>query len=120
MSKSTTKSASKAVWNLLLLSLLPLATSVPAACITNPPEIGDIGPDSELVCRQLGGRFASADLAILDRTVHSPNDVTVDASVHGMPVQIRYELIGYSWRPTLMGQGIAGALRPEVGLSMGE
>jgi hypothetical protein len=118
MNNCTAKSNSAAVWNVLVLSLLPIAASVQASCITDSPEIGDIGPGSDLVCRQLEGRFASADLAVLDRTIRSLTEVTVHASVNGTLVQMQYELIGHSWRSTLTGQGIADAPRPAVALSM--
>jgi hypothetical protein len=72
------------------------------------------------VCRQLEDRFTSADLAVLDRTIRSPTDVTVLASVNGMPVQIHYELIGYTWRPNSTEQGIADEPRPQADLSMRE
>jgi hypothetical protein len=120
MNSSITKSNSNAVWNIFILSLLPIAASVQASCITDSPEIGDIGPGSELVCRQLERRFATADLAVLDRTIRSPTDVTVLASVNDAPVQIHYELIGLTWRPNRIEQGIADAQRPGAGLSMRE
>jgi len=105
---------------MLVLSLLPIAASVQASCITDSPEIGDIGPGPELVCRQLERRFASADLAVLDRSIRSPTDVTVLVSVNGTPVPIHYELIGYTWRPSSSEQGTADAPRPQAGLSMRE
>jgi hypothetical protein len=100
--------------------LLPIATSVQAACISDSPEIGDIGPGSDLVCRQLEDRFTSADLVVLDRTIRSPTEVTVLASVNGAPVQLQYQLIGYTWQPTRNGLGIADAPRPQAGVSMRE
>lgn len=121
MNNSTSKSNSSAVWSLLALSLLPIAASVQASCLADSPEIGDIGPGSELVCRQLEGRFASAELTVMGRTIRSPTEVTVHTSVNGTPVPIDYELVEYTWWPTITGQGILGiadAPRPEVGLFM--
>jgi hypothetical protein len=120
MNNSTTKSNSNAVWNMLVLSLLPIAASVQATCITDSPEIGDVGPGSELVCRQLAGRFATAGLAVLDRTIRSPTDVTVVVSVDGAPVQMHYELIGYTWQLNGTEHSIADGLGPQAGLSMRE
>jgi hypothetical protein len=120
MNNSTMQSNRNAFRNMLVLSLLPIAASVQATCVTDSPEIGDIGPGSELVCRQLEDRFASADLAVLDRTIRSPTDVTVLVSVDGTPVPMHYELIGYTWRVNGTEQGIADGLRPEAGLSMRE
>jgi len=120
MNNSITKSNSNAVWNMLVLSLLPIAAGVQAACITDSPEIGDIGPGSELVCRQLEGRFARADLAVLDRTIRSPTDVSVLASVDGTPVRMDYELIGYTWQMNTVEEGVADAPRPQAELSVRE
>jgi hypothetical protein len=120
MNNSTTKSNSPAIWNMLILSLLPITAGAQVTCITDAPEIGDIGPGSELVCRQLEGRFATADLAVLDRTIRSPTDVAVVVSVDGTPVRMHYELIGYTWRLNTAEQGAADAPRPQAGLSMRE
>ena len=120
MNNSTMQSNRNAFRNMLVLSLLPIAASVQATCVTDSPEIGDIGPGSELVCRQLEDRFASADLAVLDRTIRSPTDVTVLASVDGTPVKMHYELIGYTWQVNGAEQGIADGLQPQAGLSMRE
>jgi len=120
MYNSITNSNSNGVWNMLVLSLLPIAASVQANCVTDSPELGDIGPGSELVCRQLEGRFATGDLAVLDRTIRSPTDVTVVVSVDGTPVQMHYELIGYTWQLNGTEHSIADGLRPRAGLSLRE
>jgi hypothetical protein len=120
MNNSTSKPNSNVVCSLLALSLLPIAASVQASCLPDSPELGDIGPGSELVCRQLEDRFASAELTVLDRTIRSPTEVTVVASVNGTPLQIRYEFIGYSWQPMNLEQGIAAGPQPRAGLSMRE
>ena len=43
MYNSITNSNSNGVWNMLVLSLLPIAASVQANCVTDSPELGDIG-----------------------------------------------------------------------------
>lgn len=120
MNNSITKSNGNTVWNLLVLSLLPIAASVQATCVTDTPEIGDIGPGSELVCRQLEGRFASADLAVLDRSIRSPTDVTLVVSVDGTPVKMHYGLIGYTWQLNGTEPSIADWPLSQEGLSMRE
>jgi hypothetical protein len=120
MNNRTTQSNSNAVRNMLILSLLPIAASVQATCVTDSPEIGDIGPGSELVCRQLEDRFTSDALMVLDRTIRSPTEVTVLVSVNGAPVEMQYELIGYTWQATGTELGIADAPRAQAGLSMRE
>jgi hypothetical protein len=70
----------------------------------NPPEIGDIGPNSELLCKQLAERFPNADLAVEGRSIRSPTEVSVGARVDGKPVSLRYLLLGYQWRPEKSGR----------------
>lgn len=41
----------------LILAMLPVAVSAGAACMTDPPEMGDIGPGSEVVCDGLEREF---------------------------------------------------------------
>jgi hypothetical protein len=91
----------------LALTILPLAFATHAACVTEPPEIGDIGPDSELVCNALEQRFPGATLAVVNRSIHSPSQVSVAASVNGRPITLRYELSGYTWRLDESGARIA-------------
>jgi len=78
------------------LPLLPAASR--ATCTGDAPEMGDIGPASELVCADLERRFAGATLAVEDRWIHSPTAVSVQTTVDGAPVPMRYELIGHRWR----------------------
>jgi len=86
---------------MLILSMLPVAVSARATCMPDAPEIGDIGPSSEVVCRQLESHFAGAKLAVQGRAIHSPTDVSVLTSVDGTPVRMGYELTGYTWRLTV-------------------
>jgi hypothetical protein len=86
---------------MLILSMLPVAASAQATCMSDAPEIGDIGPSSEVVCRQLESHFAGAKLAVQGRAIHSPTEVSVLTSVDGTPVRMGYELTGYTWRLTV-------------------
>jgi hypothetical protein len=81
----------------LILALLPIAVGANANCVTDAPEIGDIGPGSELVCNRLTQRFPSAALAVEGRTIHSPAEVRVTASVDGRPIVMDYRLAGFTW-----------------------
>ena len=105
---------------MLILSMLPVAVSAQAACVTDAPEIGDIGPSSEVVCDQLEGRFAGAVLAVEGRSIHSPTEVSVHTSVDGTPVRMRYELTGYTWHLNAAENSTANAPIPRAGLSMHE
>ena len=93
----------------LVLAILPVAFGTHAACVPDPPEIGDIGPSAELVCTQLERQFPGATLAVDGRSIHSPTDVSVAASVNGKPIKLHYELLGFSWRPHKAGDRIAHA-----------
>lgn len=101
---------------LLILAVLPASMSATAVCMTDQPEIGDIGPDSELVCKELALGFPDAAVAVEGRSIHSPTTVSVVASVDGRPVLLRYELSGYTWRLDETGAPITDAPVAQVGL----
>ncbi|UHD15019.1 hypothetical protein [Thiocapsa bogorovii] len=68
-----------------------------AICTPDPPEIGDIGPVSELVCRDLKQRFPDSTTAVENRTIRSPERVEILVSVDGEPMVLGYELDGFVW-----------------------
>lgn len=117
---SKTKTTLRAIQRMLILSLLLAAVGAQAACLTDAPEIGDIGPGSDLVCDQLRDQFPGAALAIENRVIHSPTGVSVLASVNGAPIELRYDLTGYVWQLTKTDTGMADHVAPEQGLSMRE
>ncbi|MCG6862232.1 MAG: hypothetical protein LJE70_13300 [Chromatiaceae bacterium] len=82
----------------LILATLLVALGASANCVMDPPEMGDIGPSAALVCNRLGSQLPGASLVIEGRSIHSPTEVSVVASVNGTPVSLRYELFGYTWR----------------------
>ena len=83
---------------ILTLTLLPFTLTASANCGTDAPELGDIGPSSELVCKALESRYPGAAMTVDGRAIHSPTEVSVMASVDGQPVSLNYELSGYTWR----------------------
>ena len=83
----------------LVLSTVLIAFDANAGCMLDAPEIGDIGPSSELVCQELEQRFPGSTLAVDGRTIQSPDQVSVQASVNSEPVTLRYSLDGFAWRP---------------------
>ena len=93
----------------LILAMLPFAVSANASCVTVPLEMGDIGPGSELVCNELEHRFPGAVLAIQGRSIHSPTEVSVAATVDGRPMGLRYRLTGADWRLVDPGAGVLDA-----------
>jgi hypothetical protein len=117
---SKTKTNLRAIQRMLILSLLLAAGGAQAACLTDAPEIGDIGPGSDLVCDQLRDQFPGAALAVENRVIHSPTGVSVLASVNGAPIELRYDLTGYVWQLTKTDTGMADHAAPEQGLSMRE
>jgi hypothetical protein len=102
----------------LALALLSAAAGANATCVTDAPEIGDTGPSSELVCRELERRFPGAALAVEGRAIHSPTEVTAIASADGVPVLVRYELHGHAWRADEVDARTAGVPGPRSGLAV--
>jgi hypothetical protein len=103
---------------ILTLAMLSAAFATRATCLTDPPEMGDIGPGSRLVCAELERQFPGAALAVTGRAIHSPTQVSVDVSVDGQPMERRYDLSGYRWRLDRTGAGVANvpALKPGVAM----
>lgn len=83
---------------LLMAMLLPAVGGAQADCVTDAPEIGDIGPGADLVCDQLQQRFAGSVLAVAGRSILSPTEVLVLAAVDEQQLTMRYELDGFDWR----------------------
>jgi hypothetical protein len=71
-----------------------------AMCTPDPPEIGDIGPISELVCQDLEQRYPDSITAVENRTIRSPERVEVLVSVDGESMILGYELEGFVWKRT--------------------
>ena len=84
--------------------LLPLSLTFSsvafAACLPDSPELGDVGPDSQLVCTRLGARFPQTNIVVVDRKIHSPNSVSVIVTVDGQSESLEYKLIGADWELT--------------------
>lgn len=100
---------------ILTVGALILAYDASALCLTDAPELGDMGPSSERVCVALEQRFPGANLAVENRVVHSPTDVTVLVRVDGKGDTIRYELSGLRWLDATESGASQG--RAEEGLS---
>lgn len=94
---------------MLIPTLLPVALSANAACLMDAPEIGDIGPASGLVCQELARRYPGVALAVEGRSIHSPSEVTVSASVDGRPILLVYRLTGFSWTADATSNGVEDA-----------
>ena len=78
-----------------------------ANCTPDAPEIGDIGPSSELVCRELERRFPAALTAVESRTIVSPTAVKVQVSIDGESTLLHYDLAGFDWTLTTPSQEFA-------------
>lgn len=118
LTTSNTTTTMRAIQRLLILSLLPAAVGAHATCVTDAPEIGDIGPGSDLVCDQLRDQFPGAALAVENRVISSPTSVSVIASVNRAPIHLRYDLSGYVWDLTSTDTGMADNEAIKTGLSM--
>jgi hypothetical protein len=104
---------------MLILAMVPVALGANATCVTDPPEIGDIGPGSGLVCRELTQRFPGTALAVEGRSIHSPTEVRVTASVDGRPILLAYRLTGFTWSVDNIGNGAVDAAVQPTRLSLG-
>jgi hypothetical protein len=101
----------------LVLAALMLTLHANAVCVNDAPEIGDIGPASELVCGELERLFPGSALAVENRKIHSPAAVSVLTSADGMPLAMRYELVGLVWHLVGNADGIAHRVAARDGLS---
>ena len=103
----------------LIFALFPVALGANATCVTDPPEIGEIGPSSGLVCQELTQRYPGAALAVDGRSIHSPTEVRVTASVDGRPILLAYRLTGFTWITDGTGSGALDAGAQAARLSLG-
>ncbi|MCW8908558.1 MAG: hypothetical protein OQL28_15040 [Sedimenticola sp.] len=86
---------------LMIPLTLLLSSSVHAGCQMDPPELGDIGPDSGLVCEMLEHQHPySAQIRVLDRALYSRNRVRVMVALDNHPASLLYDLVGANWRLT--------------------
>lgn len=103
----------------LFFALFPIALGANATCVTDPPEIGDIGPGSGLVCQELMQHYPDAAIAVVGRSIHSPTEVTVTASVDGRPILLAYRLTGFTWSVDDTGNGVVDGGPQPARLSLG-
>ena len=83
----------------IALPALLLCASAHATCVTDSPELGDIGPASELICAHLERRSPDADIAIVERKIQSGEIVHVTVEVDGKRESRMYRLQGADWQP---------------------
>jgi hypothetical protein len=102
----------------LVLSTVLFACDANAGCLIDAPEIGDIGPSSEIVCRELERRFPGSILTVEGRSIHSAQEVSVQASVNSEPVALTYSLDGFAWHPSDRSADVADKDRVADGRSM--
>jgi len=84
----------------VLLLTLTFSSASFAACLADSPEIGDIGPGSQLVCSVLVSRFPDSDITILDRKIESHNVISVIIAVDDQSNSLEYKLKGADWELT--------------------
>lgn len=83
---------------LFLFALAPLAVGAEACCVPDAPEIGDIGPASTVVCRDLDRLYPGAAAAVTGRTIKSGSEVAVMVTVDGERLSLPYRLNGFDWQ----------------------
>jgi hypothetical protein len=77
-----------------------LFTNSYAACLIDEPEMGDVGPASELVCESLAGFSRVGEVKIIDRDILAPDRVSIRVETLGRQIVLGYKLIGMEWRHT--------------------
>jgi hypothetical protein len=82
----------------IVLATLLASPYVSAACSTDQPELGDIGPSAELVCQGALAALPRGRAGGREPLIHSPTAVSVEASVDGKPISLSYVLAGFRWR----------------------
>ncbi len=80
-----------------------LAFHAGAGCLTSTLEIGDTGPDDAVVCDEIESLYPGSEVAILDRTIHSANRMSVAIELDGKRQDLVYRLSGFQWRLTATG-----------------
>lgn len=80
-------------------------------CTPDPPEIGDIGPVSELVYRDLEQRFPESIAAVANRTIPSSERVEVLVSVDGKSM-----VLGAAIQTSGRSRATPGCVTPPVHL----
>ena len=81
---------------LALLSALSVSSLSYGACIQDSYELGDIGPDSRIVCKALDSK--AGDIKIVSRAIQAADAVTVTVDVDGQTQALDYKLVGANWK----------------------
>ena len=82
---------------ILIPVALAFAGGSSAACVTDSVEPGDTGPGSSLVCKSLEVQYPESNLAVLNREIHSGEQVSIRVSVDGHARSLTYRLVGPDW-----------------------
>ena len=84
----------------LIFGILSSGNLSAATCSVNDTEeLGDIGPEAALVCKQLRKQFGTnVSVSIDNRKILSANAVVIEVSRN--PYQIHYRLEGSDWKIT--------------------
>lgn len=85
------------MFRFIILTTLLSSSVAHAACLPDSSELGDIGPESQLVCTMLESRSPDSEISILDRRIGSRDKVSVIIEVNGRAGVLNYRLIGADW-----------------------
>lgn len=86
---------------LMIPIALFLSSSVHGGCQADPPELGDIGPDSGNVCEMLEHQHPySEQIRVVDRELYSRSRVRVMVALDNRPASLLFSLVGANWRLT--------------------
>jgi len=81
----------------ILFTVLLSSSAAHAACLPDSPELGDIGPDSQLVCMMLESHSPNSKISVIDRKIQSHKRMSVIVDVDGRTESLNYTLIGADW-----------------------
>ncbi len=93
----------------LMFSTILISSTTFAACVEDTPEIGDIGPSSSYVCEILSGQDPRRETVIHDRTILTPDSVSISLSFNGRPYKLRFVRSGFDW--VLMEEAVASQIK---------
>lgn len=83
---------------IMILVTVLLAPAVYGGCQVDSPELGDIGPESLLVCKMLEHQHPySGSIKVLGREPYSRNRVRVFIEVDNRQASLLYDLVRANW-----------------------
>ena len=83
----------------ILILILLAVSNANADCLQDTLEIGDIGPESQLVCDRLDSMYPGKHIEITGREIRSQSNMTIYLTIEGQKDSLSYRLVGANWMP---------------------